>query len=345
MEDDTFKSALTNPSKQSIETRYLIWRAFGHALGLPIDELFEPIDIEMAAAKRERGGKTAPLTKYERFRLAQLAQNIGTTMAGCIQWLITPASLIRWMKNYQERQAQKQTEHSQQSRPKKGRPRVSEEKVTLVLRIYHSGCHGLKRIRGECYKCKVEIATSTIRKILDDHGLPPSNNRTSTNWTTFWRNHAPEMVGIDFIQITYGVLGKVFYQFALVAIEHDTRHVQLLGITDQPDHDWLTNTIRSATMDGAPLAKRRYWVHDNDGKFQTLAGVLKARGKKSAKIAVQAPDMNAYAERFIRSIRNQCFDHIIFFSDDQLWRVTKTYINHYNTERPHQGIGNVTIGP
>ena len=106
MADDTCKSALTNPRKQSIETRYLIWRAFGRALGLPIDELFAAIDIEMMAAKRERGGKPAPLTQHERFQLAQLAQTIGTTMASCTQWLMTPASLIRWMKNYQERRAQ-----------------------------------------------------------------------------------------------------------------------------------------------------------------------------------------------------------------------------------------------
>ena len=98
-------------------------------------------------------------------------------------------------------------------------------------------------------------------------------------------------------------------------------------------------------MEGAPLANRPYWVHDNDGKFQTLTKLLKERGKESVRIAVRAPDMNAYAERFIRSVRNECLDHFIFVSDQQLWRVMTTYINHYNTERPHQGIGNVTIGP
>ena len=165
------------------------------------------------------------------------------------------------------------------------------------------------------------------------------------NWLTFWRNHAPEMIGIDFIQIACGVLGSVCYQFALVAIEHDTRTVHLLGITAHPDHDWLSNVVRSATMDGEPLATRKYWIHDNDGKFQTLPSILKTNGKKSVRTAVRAPDMNAFAERFIRSARNDCLDHIIFFSDDQLWRVLTEYIDHYNTERPHQGIGNVTIGP
>jgi putative transposase len=98
-------------------------------------------------------------------------------------------------------------------------------------------------------------------------------------------------------------------------------------------------------MDGDPLADRKCWVHDNDGKFQTLAGLLKSRGKTSVNTAVRAPDMNACAERFIRSAREECLDHIAFLTEDHLRSTLCSYIDHYNTERPHQGLGNVTIGP
>jgi putative transposase len=98
-------------------------------------------------------------------------------------------------------------------------------------------------------------------------------------------------------------------------------------------------------MAGEPLAGRRYWIHDNDGKFQTLRRLLKSFGHKSVNTSIHAPDMNHLAERFIGSARRECLDHVVFLSENHLRRVFQEYLEHYNTERPHQGIGNVTIGP
>jgi len=340
---DTTTFDLQRARRRSIDERFAIWMALGKAIDLPVDELHEAIALQMDAARRERGGQPAPLSLRERFRLAVLARAIGPTLAKHVAWILKPASAIRWLKAYQQRRAQQRSEPA--TPPQRGRPPISQEKVEVILRVYDSGLCGLKRIVGECRKCGVEIAKSTVRRVLDAHGLHPGPNRSGQSWTTFVRNHAPEILGIDFIQVATGLLGKVVYRFALVGIEHDTRRAHILGITAHPTHDWLSNVIRAATMDGEPLADRRYWIHDNDGKFQTIDGILQRLGKQSVRTAVRAPDMNAHIERFIRSAREECLDHIVFLSEQHLRHSLTTYLEHYNTERPHQGIGNVVIGP
>jgi putative transposase len=329
--------------RQPKGVRFALWLLVGRSLGLPVDEMLEAMTIQLAVAKRLRGRHGAPFTDRERMRLAGLARAIGTSLNRMLTWIVSPEALIRWLKRYQERQAQGQPEEPR--RP--GRPRVRAEIEEAVLRIYRSGLCGLGRIRGELRKCGIEIAESTIRTILDRHALPPSpdNGTPGSTWASFLRIHAPEIIAIDFIQVATGLWGAVRYSFVLFGIEHDTRRVHLLGVTEHPTHEWLQNVVRTVTMDGEALARRRYWIHDNDGKFQTLRGILKGLGHKSVNTSIHAPDMNHLAERFIGSARRECLDHAVFLSEDHLRRVFQTYLEHYNTERPHQGIGNVTIGP
>lgn len=123
--------------------------------------------------------------------------------------------------------------------------------------------------------------------------------------------------------------------------------MHLLGITQHPTGEWILNALRSAPMDGMPLATRKYWIHDNDGKYprKRMQQLLSDRGMESTPTIPYTPDMNAYAERFIRSIREECFDSIIFMTEAMLLEATTTYFQHYNSERPHQGIGNVPVSP
>ncbi len=226
-----------------------------------------------------------------------------------------------------------------------GRPWIGQDKVDAILRIYDKGCTGLSRIVGEMAKCGFTVAESTVRKVLTQHGRAPTpgNGRRGSTWSQFWKLHAHATVGADFIQIPIGLLGKVVNAFVFIAIEHDTRRVHLLGITCHPTDAWCANVLRSATMSGEPLARRRHWILDNDGKYGE--GAKRVLGTKLTQTVIHAPDMNAYAERFIRSIQDECLNHMIFFSEEYLRHATVEYIRHYNTERPHQGIGNVTVGP
>jgi transposase InsO family protein len=319
---------------------------FGYLLGLPIAELFAAINVQTEILQRQIGKRRLSYTISERLRLLELQKKLGTCMRGCIDWIASPQALAKAIKRYQERMAQ-QKKVPDHDGP--GRPWLAQTRVDAIVKIYHGGCRGLSRIVGEMKKCGLPVAESTVRNVLNQQGLPPSagRGRHGATWMQFWRQHAPHTVGIDFLQIPVGIIGKIAYRFVFFAIEHDTRRVHVLGITEHPTGLWILNALRSATMDGMPLAKRTYWVHDNDGKYpkKRMRQLLLDRGLQSVPICPYTPDMNAYAERFVCSIREECFDHIIFINDAMLSEATTTYFQHYNTVRPHQGIGNVTIGP
>jgi transposase InsO family protein len=225
---------------------------------------------------------------------------------------------------------------------------VGPDKEAEILKIYDAGCTGLKRIAGELRKCKIVLAKSTIRRVLNRHGREPTdtNRRRGSTWAQFVARHAPQLVGIDFLQIPVGLLGRIGYRFVFFAIEHDTRKTHILGITEHPTGAWVTNAVRAVTMDGEPLAGRKYWIHDNDGKYgRQLRRVLKDRRLIAVRTSPYAPDMNAKAERWVRSIKEECLNHLVFLNDTMLRKSVAGYVRHYNEQRPHQGIGNVTIGP
>jgi putative transposase len=118
-----------------------------------------------------------------------------------------------------------------------------------------------------------------------------------------------------------------------------------LGITAEPTDAWIATAIRSATMDGEPLATRKYWIHDNDGKYgPQFRKLLNGPDRESVATSIRAPDMNAFAERWVKSIKTECLDHFVFLTESHLREVVKTYIEqHYNVQRPHQGIRNQPI--
>ncbi len=143
--------------------------------------------------------------------------------------------------------------------------------------------------------------------------------------------------------LTVGILGRIVNAFVFVAIEHDSRRVHLLGITRHPTDDWVANRLRAATMDGEPLAGRKHWIHDNDSKYgRRFRAVL---GSKRVRTSIRAPDMNAMIERWIKSAKEECLNHVVFLNEAMLAHYAASYIQHYNEERPHQGIGNRPVGP
>jgi putative transposase len=322
------------PAPPPAQLRFLLWMSFGYLLGIPVAELFSGINLQTAILQRQIGTRRIGYTIAERLRLLDLHKKLGKHLRGCVNWVASPQALAKAIKRYQERMAQVQKK---------------SERMEAILQIYHAGCHGLSRIVGEMNKCGLPVSERTVRRVLNQHGLLPGNGRErmGSTWAQFLRLHAKQFVGLDFMQIPVGLLGKITYRFVFFAIEHDTRRVHVLGICEKPTHDWILNVLRSATAEGSPLATRKYWLHDNDVKYprKRMQQLLKNRGMKSVPTIPYTPDMNAYAERFVRSMREECLDHIIFMDDAMLENAVAMYIRHYNTERPHQGIGNIPIGP
>lgn len=162
--------------------RVALWMLVGAVLGLPVDELVESINRQLTVAKRSLNGKRLRMTINERLRHAQVCQRLGTTFENLFTWIISPDSLIRWLKRYQERKA------NDGKRVTTGRPWIQQAKVDAILKIYDAGLTGLSRIVGELAKCDITLTESTIRRVLTRNGRAPtdSNNRHGSTWKQFW---------------------------------------------------------------------------------------------------------------------------------------------------------------
>ena len=130
-------------------------------------------------------------------------------------------------------------------------------------------------------------------------------------------------------------------------IELATRRIEIAGNTTGPSEVWMTQVGRNLTdpFDGF-LADKRYLILDRDSKFsKAFRGLLVNFGVEIVRLPARSPNLNAYAERFVRSIKEECLSHMIFFGEQSLRRATREFAAHYHEERNHQGIGNRLITP
>jgi hypothetical protein len=194
------------------------------------------------------------------------------------------------------------------------------------------------RIQGELRRLGHRIGAGTIRKILRSHRIPPPAARDD-RWRTFLRAHAATILAADFFHIDCAVsLTRLYVAFA---IEHDTRHVHLLGVTRFPTAAWATQLARELTAGLADAGRGlTHLIRDRDSKFTAaFDAVFTAYGIEVATTAPQAPRMNAIAERFARTARAECTDRMLIAGERQARLVMAQYIKHYNAGRSHQGHG------
>ena len=118
------------------------------------------------------------------------------------------------------------------------------------------------------------------------------------------------------------------------------------GVTTSPHEQWMKQVARNVTDWDAEMKSARYLIHDRDTKYTTSFGnIFKSVGIMPLKLPARSPNLNAFAERFVRSIKEECLDHLILFGERSLRHVLKEYLAHYHAERNHEGIGNVIPFP
>ena len=190
---------------------------------------------------------------------------------------------------------------------------------------------GAERIRGELLKLGIHVSKRTIQKYRRQVVRPRPGKPT---WTTFIRNHASAIWACDFVQ-----LHDVWFRdlFAFFIIEVGSRQVVHAAVTRHPSDAWVAQQLREATPFGiAP----KYLIRDNDDKFGVnCARVAQGAGIEILKTPFRAPRANAYCERFLGSLRRECLDHVLVFGLRHLHRVIREYVQYFNTQRPHQGLG------
>jgi putative transposase len=180
--------------------------------------------------------------------------------------------------------------------------------------------------------------------VLKEHGIRPAPDRPM-RWATFVRSHASVIAAADFFTTEVWTARGMVRFYTLFVIDIATRAVRIAGTTTSPTSGWMAQMARNLTdyEDGFLIGKR-YLIIDRDALFsEQFRTVLTAAGVRITRTAYQAPNMNAHAERFVRSIKSECLDRMIFVGSASLERSIREFVEHYHAERPYQGLRNMMI--
>jgi transposase InsO family protein len=227
-----------------------------------------------------------------------------------------------------------------------GRPRVDREVEMLVLRMAEENpTWGQLRIAGMLLLCLIAISPRTIAAILERHGLKPAPERvTDWSWKRFMTENADTLVATDFFTVEVGAwLWKRTYD-VLFAIHLKTRQVKIMGVTEHSDEAYMMQVARNLTWEGGWLKQVgcRHLIHDGDGKFcPAWKEILRNAGIEPEVIPAHSPNCNAFAERWVRTVKRECIRRLRFLDYGGLCKALTEFVEvHYNLERPHQGLGN-----
>jgi putative transposase len=243
--------------------------------------------------------------------------------------IVTPQTLLRWHRELVRRKWA-------QPRRRSGRPPADDRIRQLVVRFARENPGwGHPRIAGALLKLGLRVSPSTIRRILLASRLGPAPRRSGPSWREFLRQQAASMLACDFFTVETISLRRFYVLFF---IELESRRVHLAGCTTNPSGAWVTQQARNLSFTGI-FERIRFLIHDRDSKFSdTFDEVFRSEGITVIETPIRAPQANAYAERFVRTIRAECLDWLLIIGRRHLETVLRIYIAHYNRERPHRAL-------
>ncbi len=196
---------------------------------------------------------------------------------------------------------------------------------------------GYLRIVGELKKLRVAVSKTSVATVLARHRLPPAPRRSGPGWSELLRSQAKGILATDFLAVDTITLRRFYVLFV---IEIDRRRVHLLGVTANPIGPWVTQVARSFASNLEEAGRHfRFLIRDRDTKFTaSFDAVLATIGIEALRTPVASPKANAFAERFVRTVRQDCLDHLLVVSQRRLETVLDEYVCHYNEARPHRGL-------
>jgi putative transposase len=196
---------------------------------------------------------------------------------------------------------------------------------------------GYPRMVGELKGLGITVSATTVRAWLRAAGLGPSGKRRETTWREFVRAHRQSLLAVDFFTVETVWLQRLYILFF---IELGSRRVHVAGCTPNPNAPWVIQQARQLSW---TLAERsepiRFLIRDRDQKFtDRFDDVFRSEGIEVVRTPFRAPQANGVAERFVRTVRSECFDRLLILNQQHLERVLQAFIDHYNGHRPHRAL-------
>ena len=284
------------------------------------------------------------LTDSERITLAKVGKELGRRALEEIATIVKPETILRWHRRLVARKFD-----GSKARRGPGRPPIPEGVEELILRFARENrSWGYDRIAGAMAHLGHKVSDQTVGNVLKRHGIEPApERRKGTTWKEFIQAHMDVLAATDFLTVeVWTPLGLVTH-YVLFFIHLGSRRVHVAGITPHPDEAWMKQIARNETMEEwGFLSQSRYLLHDRDEKFcKSFRAILRPAGVEPIRLPRKSPNLNAYAERWIRSAKEECLSRLIFFGEHSLRKAIEAYLLHYHHERTHQSMGNTILFP
>ena len=277
-------------------------------------------------------GKRPSLVKGERLALVLSGVLLARRRLGDALLIVKPETLVGWHRAIVRRHWRLV------SRRKPGRPpEITPEMEQVVLRIARENrWMGYGKIAGEMRKLGYSrFGRTSVKRILKEHGLTPERRHSfGLGWLQFLAHYGRFIWASDFCTVTTATLRTYYVVFFL---EIGTRRIIHWNASTSPDEAWMAQQFRNLSVVNDDLP--RYLIHDRDSKYTRHAdSLIEDVGTEVIRLPVRSPDLNGYAERWIRSLRQECLDRTIILSEAHLRWVLGEYVRYYNQRRPHQSL-------
>jgi len=306
-------------------------------------EVIAYLTEENAVLREQLGGRRLRLTDAQRRRLAIKGKAIGRKLLQEVGGIVTPDTILRW---YRQLVARK---YDGSKRRGPGRRPTAHDIAELVVTMARSNPRwGYTRIRDALGHLGHHIGRSTVKRILTEHGIEPAPERGKrTGWRTFLKAHWQHLAAADFFCVEVLTLRGLVRYSVFFVMELSTRRVHIAGISPQPCEAWMKQLARNLTdpCDGFLRAKR-YLILDRDPLYTAaVRGLLEDSGVNVVRLPARSPNLNAFAERFVLSIKSKCLSRLVPCGERHLRVAIAEYVQHYHQERHHQGLAGSLIEP
>jgi len=308
-------------------------------------EIIEFQNAQIQALMDKMGRKRILLTDDQRRVLAVKGKALGRRALMELTTIVTPDTILRWHR----RLIAQKWDYSDRRGKAPGRPKVPDEVVQLVLRMANENpTWGYHRIQGALANLGHQISDTTVGNTLRENGIEPAPERGHrTTWKTFLQAHWDSIAAVDFTTVEVWTRHGMITFYILVAMRLKTRRIEVGGVTESPNTEWIKQISRNLTdCDEGFLKDASHVIVDRDTKFLPFRTYVDDfTDVEIVLLPARSPNLSAHLERYMRSLNSECLDRMIFFGRESLERALKNFALHYHEERNHQGLDNKLIDP